>query len=436
MLKTIELISLLFDNFIMYCFLRAMFKGEKKVYFKYDILCAFICSDIIYWLATNKLLGNVSFSATVTRSILTTAICFCISTFFSSNILYKLFTSVSYTILASLCENLSYYILSHFVDTNISFDTLPDFSFTAIYMVSNLIMLLCSGIISAYVKTRNSVHSSIYNTMLIVIPLLSCILSFMPSLFAINYTNASSYLMLIVFLCIINLANYVLLQNVINAEALAREKSVLNQQIAFQRTKYEQLSDAYKTTRSFMHDIKKHLFYIEECVKGKQYDNIIPYTQTTMKDLESRYCTVNTGNLVIDAFVSNALLQAKNNNIRMEKVIKIEKERIPCDDYHMSIILGNLLDNAMTACTGQAGSSIKINIQMIDNSFVIRVANTYHPSPFEASHKDYDDFDFIHGYGLKNVKKSAEQCGGLCVIKYDDGIYSATVIIPRKNRSC
>ena len=43
---------------------------------------------------------------------------------------------------------------------------------------------------------------------------------------------------------------------------------------------------------------------------------------------------------------------------------------------------------------------------------------------------DFEKIDFIHGYGLKNVKDSAEACGGFCVINHENDIYSATVIIP------
>ena len=58
------------------------------------------------------------------------------------------------------------------------------------------------------------------------------------------------------------------------------------------------------------------------------------------------------------------------------------------------------------------------------------------PACIEAMHKAPDDFekiDFIHGYGLKNVKDSAEACGGFCVINHENDIYSATVIIPVLN---
>lgn len=53
----------------------------------------------------------------------------------------------------------------------------------------------------------------------------------------------------------------------------------------------------------------------------------------------------------------------------------------------------------------------------------------------EKPPEDIENLDFIHGYGLKNVKKSAEACGGFCLINYENGIYSVTVIIPEKKRT-
>ena len=57
----------------------------------------------------------------------------------------------------------------------------------------------------------------------------------------------------------------------------------------------------------------------------------------------------------------------------------------------------------------------------------------YEKNQQNYSPNDFDKIDFIHGYGLKNVKDSAEACGGFCVINHENDIYSATVIIPVLN---
>ena len=80
------------------------------------------------------------------------------------------------------------------------------------------------------------------------------------------------------FILFTNIVNYILFYNVLENEELRLQLSVQKEQIEFQRNKYEQLGAAYKNIRSFMHDTKKHLFYIENCVSEKKYDDIIPYS--------------------------------------------------------------------------------------------------------------------------------------------------------------
>ncbi|MDE6635051.1 MAG: GHKL domain-containing protein [Lachnospiraceae bacterium] len=170
---------------------------------------------------------------------------------------------------------------------------------------------------------------------------------------------------------------------------------------------------------------------IENCVKNEDYDLIIPYAQTTMEDLESRYCTINTGNLVIDSFVSNLLLQTKKHGITLHTNLKIDNNIIPLSDYHMTVILRNLLDNALNACLEQNDGTINLTIQTVEDTFTIHITNTYVCAPDNnALLEDIDNFDFIHGYGLKNVKTSTLYYHGVCLIDYKNDIYSVTVIIP------
>lgn len=101
----------------------------------------------------------------------------------------------------------------------------------------------------------------------------------------------------------------------------------------------------------------------------------------------------------------------------------------------MTIILGNLLDNALNACLEEQSGEININIQTVEHTFTIYITNTYHFPVGKEPPEDIENLDFIHGYGLKNVKNSAEACGGFCLINYNPGLYSVTVIIPEKKRT-
>lgn len=112
-------------------------------------------------------------------------------------------------------------------------------------------------------------HSFNYTMILLIIPVLSiCMLLSKPILY-LNINLPSTYFILAAFVLFINFMNYILLYNVLDTEELRFQLAVQKEQLEFQRSKYQQLGEAYKNIRSFMHDTKKHLFYMESCVNNK-----------------------------------------------------------------------------------------------------------------------------------------------------------------------
>ena len=101
---------------------------------------------------------------------------------------------------------------------------------------------------------------------------------------------------------------------------------------------------------------------------------------------------------------------------------------------NFSYCVGAALAQANAIMTGwRIGANIKVAVRTVDGTFTIHVANTYVIADPDKAPDDFEKIDFIHGYGLKNVKDSAEACGGFCVINHENDIYSATVIIPVLN---
>ena len=80
------------------------------------------------------------------------------------------------------------------------------------------------------------------------------------------------------------------------------------------------------------------------------YDELSIYLEKCMKVLENNYIQINTGNLVLDTFISSHKTMADEKGIQFHSDIRIDKDRMPLEDYDLSIIIGNLLDNAMNEC--------------------------------------------------------------------------------------
>lgn len=161
-----------------------------------------------------------------------------------------------------------------------------------------------------------------------------------------------------------------------------------------------------------------------------EFDKLDEYLKAAMTDLENTYAKINTGNLVIDAFVSNYLDMATEEGIRFDTDIHVDPDRIPVKDYDLCVILGNLLDNSLQAChkiIPPMNRYIQVQIYIdANNTFVIHLCNTTAPE----SKEDKDTTDtLIHGYGLENVKTITESYHGMCSTIIDK-TYDVYVVIP------
>lgn len=431
MLTILGYVTGVLDAVVVYIYYQTLYDKRRRDIRAAWIIMGYIVTEIAYEIMTNFLLGDTSQRATYLRTLLSIVIYFVLTYFYKVRMQERVFAAVSIMIINIVFEDGSYYLVSHITGVEDQMDHLPAWSFIAISYVNGLILLVAVLLFRAVWKRKEEVHSKMYSLLLIIVPLLSGVLITIPPCSEMIVSNPQFYIVLLLFLFVINVVNYVLLGNVLKAEELEQKNQMLDNQLIRQKQRYDQLGEAYREIRSFVHDTKKHFNCINECVKRKEYDVITAYTQEAMADLESRYATVNTGCLAIDALVSNFMLQTRSKGIQLTTSLKVEAQRVPVSDYHLAIILGNLLDNALNACQGQLNPKIVLKIQQVENNaFAIYIANTYVPEPDDKVVQNLDEMDFIHGYGLDNVKKSVRAYNGIMRVKHEQDMYSVAIVFP------
>lgn len=431
MLTILDYITGVLDAVAMYMYYQTLYDKRRRDVSSVWVIVVCIVTQFFYEGMTQFMMGDTSQRALYLRSLLAIATYFILTYFYRLKLQERVFAAVSIMIINIVFEDGSYYLVSHITGVEDQMDHLPAWSFIAISYVKGLIVLVAILLFRAVWKRKEEVHSKMYSLLLIIVPLLSGVLITMPPCSEMIVSNPQFYIVLLLFLFVINVVNYVLLGNVLKAEELEQKNQMLDNQLIRQKQRYDQLGEAYREIRSFVHDTKKHFNCINECVKRKEYNVITAYTQEAMADLESRYATVNTGCLAIDALVSNFMLQTRSKGIQLTTGLKVEAQRVPVSDYHLAIILGNLLDNALNACQGQLNPKIVLKIQQVENNaFAIYIANTYVPEPDDKVVQNLDEMDFIHGYGLDNVKKSVRAYNGIMRVKHEQDMYSVAIVFP------
>lgn len=116
--------------------------GKKKSQLPYYIiLLIFVCSFTIYAAITSILIGNTSTQAVYLRLTLSSLLCFCLSFLYSANLRTKILISISTTILCSIFEAFSYYIITSIYSYRVEKDTMDFLVFSNISLMANMFSL-------------------------------------------------------------------------------------------------------------------------------------------------------------------------------------------------------------------------------------------------------------------------------------------------------
>ena len=193
------------------------------------------------------------------------------------------------------------------------------------------------------------------------------------------------------------------------------------------------MEDSSKHLKSFKHDIKNHMIAILGNIREKKYDDAEKYIKSILGDEltdKMEYC--NTGNIAVDSVLNYKFKLAIANNVALKNDINIPNDLIIAES-DITVIVGNLLDNAITATTKLAPSERRISVKMNYDKgrMFILVENT-----FDGIYKQKDgEYQSLkpnrtdHGYGIKNVKRVIEKYDGYLDIDPKNSIFKALVIL-------
>ncbi len=289
-------------------------------------------------------------------------------------------------------------------------------------------------IISSLWKNRNKTISLKHVLLSSVTPFCSAFIIILIPHDVLVIDKYSNHLFFIFQLILImNIINYITINDILTQSRLKHEVLAQSQQLQFQSEKYAQISYAYRDTRRIVHEFKRFISYITACAEKKDYESILKFLNDSSNDIEKRFVKANTGNLVIDTFMSNLYSTANELGIECSTEIRVDKDEIPIEDYDLCIVLGNLVDNCINSCRTQIHGGYPADMTFIHfeiftkaNFFVIHEINSTISDSSDKKKKE----ELYHGFGLSNAKDTTEKYNGAYFSKENPGTFETTVSIP------
>lgn len=182
--------------------------------------------------------------------------------------------------------------------------------------------------------------------------------------------------------------------------------------------------------RGYKHDFHHHLQTLKGQLEAGETDRALAYINELDEKLTAVDTLLKTGNISLDAILSAKLAQAKAENIAVTIKANVP-DQLTISDVELSIIIGNLLDNAIEACKAvPAERFIRIYIAVKGTMLYFSMLNSAGEkkkkiSGLFASHKQG-----LHGFGLKRAETLIEEHGGWCKYNSENGAFTSEFLVP------
>ncbi len=433
--NAINILSAFFDMFIMLFYFKIFFKKHAQKVTGIPYFMGFLFAELILF-ANSILLTDIhSPMKGLYIVVLGITVTFFLALFYETNVRTRFFVAFSFQAICALTEIICACVLVPLLlfTQNMEESNIAPYITTSSKIIAFLIILL----IDIFLCRKETKRTLSYNILILLTPILSLIIILcLPFELLFKKNTSMMYIMIASCLILLNIINYFLLNNVLQIADLKEREKQLNQQIDFQTSKYQQISSAYRSTRSLLHDTKKHFLYIQECIKEEKNDQVLSYLQESLTHLEQNYSRINTGNLVIDAFISNYMTIAKQEAIGYITDIQIDSTRIPIDDYDLCVVLGNLLDNSLNATRiipVPNPRQIEIEIFTSKLEFVIHIKNTRVKTTISEKTKFYPE-ELYHGFGITNIQNIVEKYSGTYSCFPEERSFETIIVLPIKEK--
>lgn len=230
----------------------------------------------------------------------------------------------------------------------------------------------------------------------------------------------------IICLCIINIVVFYMSKYIKMNNRRKREDELIRQQNIYYNMQFELMRENNERMRSFRHDFKNHIMYLQKCTVGcesiKEYDRIA-------EGILSEKEFANSGNLVIDSILNCKINQAVNKGFDF-KLKLIVPEQLNVKDTDFVILFGNIIDNAIEHCI-ESNKEIRMRIQYdsgmlyIDSSNASKKINIVE-GKIISSKEDKKN----HGIGLNNIRAVVDQYNGEVTIDYKEDRFRISILIP------
>ncbi|MDD2955845.1 MAG: GHKL domain-containing protein [Oscillospiraceae bacterium] len=214
--------------------------------------------------------------------------------------------------------------------------------------------------------------------------------------------------------------------------SFAAEKEQLLRQLDMQKEHYQQLFQQMEAARIASHDLRHHMRALRSFAERDDLAEIRTYLESYEFHARGQELQTFSNSPVADAMLRYYGSAARRAHTRFDAVLNLPTPAgLPDDD--LCILLSNLLENALEACSRQTSGErfIYLRGSVKDGKLGLVVDNSFEDGTLKL--KDglfYSSKRHGLGLGIRSVQTVVRKYYGLCSFSPEDGVFKASLLIP------
>ena len=421
MLIGLRIISILFDVFLAtILFYRPIFKSKHSketllvlcCFLLFHVALVFLFLESRVFLVSNLLLSIVESSLV--------GLYFGYSFRDSS---FWIFLQTSLTLLAGAVLNQAIQLFLPLSKVSKKFELISGYLAIS-FLFSTVITLVLRQLFRTHQKLRmaTSRRNWLYQ---FIVPILSIIFAFTVSaiqgqVFGPDYLSVISLLSLIV----LSFSSLYFTLHLSQQQHAYYQNKLDKEQLQFQLRETQQSQEEYQRLLSLRHDLKnKHLTLL--ALLEENPDEARGYLQSLTDSISGKQTFYSKNPTV------NYLLNQKLHDVEDEIELEIDcfiPQELSIQPDVLAVILGNCLDNSISAClrlTDKSERTLSLNIRYFQQNLFISINNTFNEQEQETRKTRQRD-----GWGLRNVDALVQEYQGTIKRSKENGHYRTEILLP------
>lgn len=225
--------------------------------------------------------------------------------------------------------------------------------------------------------------------------------------------DSSDILFAFLLIALLNVFLFILLNRMENSSRLREKYKMSKMNLEIQKQFILNVQKRYEETKIIHHDMKHYLTTAVALISNGNFEEAKSYLETVLKEkMPALSMGIQTGIIAVDSIINMKFAICREKGISVKAMINTEFKEI--DEMDMSILLANLLDNAMNGCLNADEPRIDLEIARKKSYIRIIVKNSISDSVLlnNPDLKTTKPEKSMHGYGIASIREISNKYDG------------------------